>query len=196
MKKIWILWLAVFCLCGCFETKMIVRSELPVSSELAEGLAGDILAKAPGITPNTVITYTRWLKKNTLAIDFVAYKIKAEPVFGTTINLKYDSNVLKYQSYEKGDFLEQGGEPTGNQKPVYMVSSGTSTEPGMSRLIIGASLFRGTPGVTGSGKLLTLLFKANKDASTEIVFTKSKLKNLQAKTINKIKWPSSIPITP
>lgn len=191
MKKILILLLTGFCLFGCLESKTIIKD---ASQEQITGQAIEkALASIPGIKPNTVIAYPRRLNKQDLAIDFIAYKIKGEPVFGTAINLSYDSKVLKYVSYRKGDFLEKGGIPTGNQKPVYLVSPVTSAESEVS-LIIGASLFRGTSGVTGSGRLLTLRFRIKQAISTEIMLTKAKLKSLQAEDINKINWPNSIPV--
>jgi len=185
MKRISILLSVTLCLFGCAKTQTAVRVESQQQSTT------DILAARPDIAPNTILISTRKTGDKILEIDFMAHEIDIEPVFGTSINLRYDSEVLTYSSYTKGDFLEQGGEPTGNQKPTYMINAAGEKE---KRLVIGATLFRGTPGVTGTGKLLTLRFQINKDTPTEIAITKAKLKNLQAKDITKIQWPTSIPI--
>jgi hypothetical protein len=191
MRKILILLLVGFCLFGCLESKTVIKDA--AQDQVTAQVIEEALERIPGVTPNTVIAYPRRLNEESLAIDFLAYKIKAEPVFGTAINLSYDSNVLEYVSYQKGDFLETGGTPTGNQEPVYLISPINSAESEKA-LIIGASLFRGTPGVNGSGRLLTLRFRIKKVISTEIVLSKAKLKGLQAGDINKIKWPALIPV--
>ena len=193
MKRIWFLLLAGICLLGCLEDKTAVRKE-PQAQVLQNQALEDMLAGIPGIVPNTIIAYPRWIDKQSLAIDFLAYKIKAKPVFGTAINLDYDPHVLEYSSYKKGDFLEQGGVPAGNQEPVYLISPANPGESGKSNLIIGATLFRGTPGVTGSGRLLTLLFRSKQALSTEIALTKGKLKGLKADDISEVHWPTTISV--
>jgi len=191
MKRILALLIAGLSLFGCVEDKTAVREES--QAQTAQKLEAT-LAGIPGIAPDTIIAYPRWLDKQTLAIDFLAYKVTTKSVFGTAINLDYDSKVLEYNSYKKGDFLEQGGTPAGNQPPVYLVSPANSGVSGNNSLIIGASLFRGTPGVTGSGRLLTLIFHARQSAPTKIAITKGKLKSLQADDISGIHWPNSIKI--
>ncbi|MBI5787605.1 MAG: hypothetical protein HZA78_01950 [Candidatus Schekmanbacteria bacterium] len=189
MIKILIILSVCLSLTGCLEEKIVIKDE-PQTQSIEKALA-----TIPGITPNSVIAYPYWLNKQTLAIDFLAYKIGIAPIFGTVINLGFDAQILEYVSYKKGNFLERGGLPTGNQKPVYMISPAASTDS-INMLIIGTSLFRGTPGVTGSGRLLTLHFKSKQSAATEIVLAKAKLKGLQAEDISQINWPASIPIQP
>jgi hypothetical protein len=185
----------VVLLFGCSGTQKDVRTDLLVKS--TELLPPDISAMKA--KPNSVIVKPRWLEEEKLSVDFLAYKIDAEPVFGLAVNIIYDSEVLNYLSYEKGNFLEHGGKPIGKQKPMYLISTTEGkTKEKKSReekLIIGATLFRGTPGVTGTGKLFNLLFNIRKDTPTEIKFTKKKLKNLQAKDITQINWPDSISIS-
>ncbi len=190
MQKIIILALGGLSLLGCWET------ETAVKDEKQEQAVEAMLAGVAAITPNTVIAYPRWLNKDTLEIDFLAYKIQVKPVFGTAINLKYEPQVIEYSYYKEGDFLERGGAPTGNQKPTYLISPAGSSEAGKTELIIGGTLFRGTPGVTGSGKLLTLRFKVKQTTATVITITKGKLKSLQADDLTEVQWPDSIPISP
>ncbi len=203
MRRTGICLITVLFLFGCFEatkksTTKEISSQKAVRGEMQDESLKKVLTGMQEITPNSVIAYPNWRDKKTLAVDFWAYEIDIEPVFGAAINLNYNPEILKYSSYEKGDFLEHGGKSIGKQKPVYLVSDTgektTGGQPAEKKLIIGATLFRGTPGVTGSGKLLTLLFQARKDVPTEITFAKKKLKNLQAQDIININWSTSIPI--
>jgi hypothetical protein len=193
MKKIWTLLMAAYFLSGCTGT---VTKAVKIEREPLISVMDDM----PDAAPNSVVTRLRRPDKENLTVDFLVKKVEAEPVFGVAINLSYNSDILKYSSYQEGNFLEKGGKPAGNQKPIYMVNVDSGAKRGekfeKERLIVGATLFRGTPGVIGSGKLITLLFQVKKNEATEIVFTKKKLKNIQAKDIADIDWPTSIPIQP
>ena len=205
MRKIGGVLITILFLSGCLKaTKKSITtgtsSQKAVKGELQEESSKKILTGIQGLTPNSIVALPRWRDPKTLAVYFLAYEISVEPVFGVAINLSYDPEILKYFSYEKGDFLEHGGKSIGNQKPVYLISDAgdktTGGKPAKKNLIIGATLFRGTPGVAGSGKLFTLLFKARKQVPTRITFAKKKLKNLEARDINDINWPDSIAIPP
>ncbi|MGA1797105.1 MAG: cohesin domain-containing protein [bacterium] len=188
MKNVLISFLIGLLFCSCAGTAKLLREELQDQS--AENLSYSMPAEGR----NTVEVHPRWSTKDTLEVDFLVSSVDVRPVFGTAINLQYDPDILEYMDFTEGNFLEQGGASIQEQKPVYLVSPGRLTEMGRKELIIGISLFRGSQGVKGSGKLITLRFKGKKPGATEIVFTKHKLKDVKADDISEINWPVSISV--
>ncbi len=199
-KRIVFVLLAAICLFGCVETKTLVKSDVPVANIEVQKV-DEVLPNIDisGAKENSIVVNTRFLAEDKVAIDFLAYKINVEPVFGTAINLSYDSGILEYVSYKRGNFLEQAGEDIGVSKPTYMISTtdapASSAQAGNTAakgLIIGATLFRGTPGVIGTGRLISLLFNIQPKTATQLFFSKKKLKNLKAGDISGIIWPDKI----
>ncbi len=188
MRKVFMALCFVLLIAACVETKTaVIQDAMPTMAPVAveDAAALSVLDNITGVAPNSVIVIPRRVNKHRVIVDFWAYKITRGAVFGMAINLSYDANILDYKTYKRGGFLERGGKSVGAMKPIYMVSS-SDLEPGLKKLVVGGTLFRGTPGVVGTGKLISLLFDLKQDTPTDILFLKNKLKNPRAEDITEI----------
>jgi hypothetical protein len=93
------------------------------------------------------------IDKDTLKID-VLVEGSGEQVLGSAFHFYYDDEVLDFLSFEKGDFLEAGGD-----EPIYLVKEAFD-EKG-AKLVVGASLRRGDVLPSGSGRLMSFIFQPN-----------------------------------
>jgi len=85
-------------------------------------------------------------------ISVHAQDISNGKVFGAAFDLQFRPVILEYIGYEPGEFLESSG-----RQVLYQVAV-EDGNPG--RLIVGISLVGDAEGVTGTGALITLKFKA------------------------------------
>ncbi len=150
--------------------------------------------------PNSVtISYT-YESDDLLAMQFNANDIDAGLVFAVVMNMMYDNTVLEYVSYEEGNFLNQNGERTVTLCNSKAIRDSNGNETGQSRIAIGISLFKGSPGITGSGSMITLRFRVQPNIVADMYFTKKKLVQLDddaqygTSVIPGISWPVSIEI--
>lgn len=101
-------------------------------------------------------------------------------LFGAAFDLVFDSNVLSFVSAQKGGFLEQDGKAT---TLLTNVNSSNTLIVAYSRLAINGS----STGISGSGNLLTLNFKAINQGVSNLVFQNNALCDINSATnCNKI----------
>ena len=149
--------------------------------------------------PNSVYTTVAWQEGDLVDISFNINEADAGSVFAAVMNFSYNSSDLEYLSYEQGNYFDQAGSEINKKKPVYLVvdkalSGGEAS--GEHRLAVGISLFKGSPGMTGSGRLITLRFKAKQQSASQIILTKKKIVGTDAKEITQISWPAAVQIIP
>lgn len=126
------------------------------------------------------------------------------PILGFSFQLDYPSDILSYLKYERGDFIERGGEP------FYMVENGKNDRGngdengrsdgdggGVGKIIFGSTLKRGDTFPIGDGNIVDFYFKIS-DPIFDTAGLNFKFKNPIASTllntkrqdINKIEWVS------
>ncbi len=176
-------------------------SSISVMAENSQdGNTDNSMANDAYADPNSVtISYT-YESDDLLAMQFHTNDIDAGLVFGVAINMEYDNTVLEYVSHEEGDFLNQNGERTICLVSSRVIRDSEGNDTDQDRLAIGMSLFKGSPGVTGSGGLVTLRFRVQPNIVADMYFTKKKLIQLDddaqygTSEIPGISWPISIEI--
>ena len=147
--------------------------------------------------PNSVYLTTTWQENDLVDIAVNANRVDAGAVFAAVMNLSYNGEDFEFVSYEEGNYFDQAGSDIGKKEPVYLVSDRPVSVPGGEhRLAIGISLFKGSPGLNGSGRLITLRFKAKQPSGGQIFYTKKKLVDTDTQEITQILWPESILVIP
>ncbi|MEH0022217.1 MAG: cohesin domain-containing protein [Desulfobacter sp.] len=154
-----------------------------------------------GQQPNSVYVTTDWQEDGVVDVTFNVNQADAGAVFAAVMNFSYSGKDLEYVSYEEGNYFDQAGSAINKKKPVYLVSAkpvSSSTDDGSDeyRLAVGVSLFKGSPGMNGSGRLITLKFRAKHQTASQIILTKKKLVGTDAKELTQISWPGAVRITP
>lgn len=149
--------------------------------------------------PNSVYISTDWQADDTVDLHFNINQADAAPVFAAVMNFSYNAEALEYVSYDAGDYFDQAGSQINQRKPIYLVAAkpvlgDDGEETGESRLAVGISLFKGSPGMKGSGRLITLKFRARQKQFPRIIMTKKKIVGTDAKEITQISWPDAIRI--
>lgn len=148
--------------------------------------------------PNSVFVTTTWQEDGSVLVSFNINEADAGDVFGAVMNFRYRGSDLEYLSYEEGNYFDQAGTQINQKKPIYLVSDRavSEDEAGEHRLAVGVSLFKGSPGMKGSGCLIKLKFKPNTESRSQIILTKKRVVNTTAKKIEGISWPAAVQIAP
>lgn len=117
------------------------------------------------------------------------------PVLGFSFIFDYPDDALRFIKYERGDFLERGGEP------FYMVEESNKVngknDRGNGEIVFGSTLKRGDTFPIGDGNIVDFYFKIS-DPIFDTAGLNFKFKNPIASTllnatrqdINKIEWVS------
>lgn len=114
-------------------------------------------------------------------------------LFGTAMTVPFDKNFLAFLKTEEGDFLRQDEKGTVTMASAVPYTSCTINNPNFECLLIGYARMGATAGeVSGSGDLMTLIFRTLKKGETELVFIEEALKRFKgdiyfSKNIAKIK---------
>lgn len=148
--------------------------------------------------PNTVYATTQWQADNTVDVSFNINEADAGKAFGAVLNIRYKGSELEYVSYDKGNYFNQAGSEINKKEAVYLVGDKAMSgdEMGEHRIAIGVSLFKGSPGMNGSGRLITLKFKPRQQAKSRLILTKRKVVDTTGKEITGISWPMAVQIIP
>lgn len=103
---------------------------------------------------------------NTFSVDIVAEDISDLTM--AQIRIIFNSNLLQYDNYTYGSFLSSnGGDPLGWPNPEVDQNAGfVEISFGITKLIAGAS----SPGVSGTGVILTVHFRAINSGAANIDF--------------------------
>lgn len=109
----------------------------------------------------------------------------SKPILGFAFNLNFDPDIIQYNYFRKGEFLEQGGDP------IYLI---TTNEKNQGQLISGIILKRGDELPTGSGKIADLFFKILNSGETNLYFDKTVVSTLEEKRENleNIMWSGGV----
>lgn len=119
---------------------------------------------------------TNNMEENTIEAHVMVKGAEAG-VLGAAFHLNYDSNILEYQSYENGDFLEQAS------TPIYLVHNKES------KIYFGSTLKRGEGLAKGNGRLVTFYFKPIKEGKSEFSFSNTNLAGFEGKRVEvKADW--------
>lgn len=115
-----------------------------------------------------------------------------EGLFGTAMTVPFDKNFLAFLKTEEGDFLRQDEKGTVTMASVVPYTSCTINNSDFECLLIGYARMGSVGEVSGSGDLMTLVFRALKKGETELVFIEEALKKINgeisfSKNIAKIK---------
>jgi len=98
-------------------------------------------------------------EENILTVALTARSI-SEPIYGVAAELVYNPALFKYLDYKPEELLEGSPEAAEDQLCRAALLDG---QPG--RLVLGASRLGALPGVTGSGRVVTLRFEGLKTGS-------------------------------
>lgn len=133
-----------------------------------------------GITDPSVGDNTVYMARNSSLSsgDTVAVDVKVEGVnnvYGAAFDVDFDSTKMTYTGCTQGSFLEQSGGCMANPQP------GTS-----GKLVVGISRQGTANGVSGSGTLVTLMFRPTESSS--VTFSNASLKDSSNQPISGITW--------
>jgi hypothetical protein len=123
-------------------------NDAPVDPGLTAFFEADV--DEPG--PNTVSMQPRENAQKHISIDIHMEEITNGEVYAAAFDINFRPVILAFEGFEAGDFLESSGAQVTYQVAEAQGSPGT--------LVIGVSLVGDVEGVTGSGTLITLKFKA------------------------------------
>lgn len=128
----------------------------------------------------------------TLALDVKMNSLSATtPVFGTAFDLDFDSDVLTFAGFVKGDFFQNGDLPeNGSAVHLVVMQSGT-----FNKLIVGISQNAGDAGASGSGVIITLKFNVAMGSQTlqsNINFSNMNLLSPSGAVIDGISWQNGL----
>lgn len=127
---------------------------------------------------------TVYMAKNSAISDggFIAIDVKlnniSDYVYGTSLSIDFDAAKIGFIGYSKGNFLEQGG----NTATSYMWAES------VNKLSFGITRLGGVGGISGSGTLVTLKFKAIETGNSVISFNECTLKDPALNTIIVANW--------
>jgi hypothetical protein len=100
-------------------------------------------------------------------------------VSGVNFELNFDPAFMNYQSFKPGILFEQKG------KPVYKIALQGDQK---GKLGVKISFESGSEEASGSGKLVTLCFKALQPGRGDILFENGELMDLQKKKMAGVTW--------
>ena len=99
----------------------------------------------------------------------------ARPVSHLPVTLRFDRRLLELESVEEGRFLG----------PENVAKILAASRPG--RMVLGASRLGAVPGVTGSGVLAKLRFRALAEGEAVVAFEKGKALDAELKPLRPLK---------
>jgi len=156
----------------------------PVKKEVQKKApAGYIVNFKPNDSPDLVPPKTLILlqspadEQNIFCLDVIAKKI--DLVSGIVFELNFDPAGISYQSYKPGVLFEQKG------KPIYQIGLKGDQK---GKLAVKISFESGNGGASGSGKLVTLCFKALQPGRVSILFENGELLDLKKKKMAGVTW--------
>lgn len=114
---------------------------------------------------------------NNFCVDVVAKE--TVPVFQASFDLTFDPAMMNYQSFKPGKLLEQKGTPD------YKIAPKGDQKGKLEAKISSA---QGDGGVRGTGKLVTLCFKALQPGRGDILFENGELTGPQKKKVEGVTW--------
>jgi hypothetical protein len=115
--------------------------------------------------------------QNIFCLDVMAKTI--DRVSEVVFELNFDPAGISYQSYKPGVLFEQKG------KPAYKIGLKGDQK---GKLEVKISFESGTGGGSGSGKLITLCFKALEPGRRDILFENGELLDLRKKKMAGVTW--------
>jgi len=180
MKFFWTLLMVaiVFSMSSCEAKKEPVKKEVQKKAP-----AGYIVNFKPNDSPDLVPPKTLILLpspadgQNMFCLDVIAKKV--DPISGVVFELNFDPAGVSYQSYKPGVLFEEKG------KPVYEI--GMKGDP-KGKLGVKISSESGQGGTSGSGKLVTLCFKALQPGRVDLLFDNGELLDLKKKKMTEVTW--------
>ena len=180
MKFIWGLLIVaiVLSVSSCEAKKEPGKKEVPPKAP-----AGYIRNFKPNDSPDLVPPKTIILLQspaegqNIFCLDVIAKKV--DLISGVVFELNFDPAGVSYQSYKPGVLLEQKG------KPVYQVGM-KGDQKGKLGVKISSESDNG--GTSGSGKLVTLCFKALQPGRVDLLFENGELLDLKKKKMTEVTW--------
>lgn len=121
-------------------------------------------------------------KNNSLSSgDVIAIDVRlnnvSDYVYGTAFGVDFDSTKIDFVGYATGSLLEQGGKTA-----EYMWAENSN------EVILGITRLGGVGGVSGSGTLVTLKFKAVAAGNSTISFGYGSLKDPALNTVTINSW--------
>jgi hypothetical protein len=183
MKFFWTLLMAaiVLSVSSCEAKKEPGKKE--VQTKAPAGYAGYIVNFKPNDSPDLVPPKTLILLpspadgQNMFCLDVIAKKV--DPISGVAFDLNFDPAGVSYQSYKPGVLFEEKG------KPVYEIAMKTDQK---GKLGVKISSESGPGGTSGSGKLVTLCFKALQPGRVDLLFENGELLDLKKKKVTEVTW--------
>lgn len=148
-----------------------------------KGPAGYVINFKPNdsldlVPPKTLILQQSSAEgQNNFCLDVVAKTI--DHVSGVNFELNFDPAFVNYQSFKPGILFEQKG------KPVYKIALQGDQK---GKLGVKISFESGSEEASGSGKLVTLCFKALQPGRGDILFENGELMDLQKKKMAGVTW--------
>ncbi len=112
---------------------------------------------------------------NTLAIDIKANNVSN--AYGFAFDLDFDPTKMTYDSYAAGNYLEGGG-----NIPTYLVTAQAG------KLIVGLSRLGTVGGVSGSGTIITLKFKAVAAGNASVNSSNNTVRDSGNQSIPGVTW--------
>lgn len=150
-------------LAACLLSLSACDDNSPMSAEFEGYFEPDV--SEPG--PNSISMQANGEAGKRFKIDIVATEITLDSVYAAAFDVDFRPVILEYQGFEQGDFFEQSGGSV-----VYQVAT---EEGNPGRVIVGISLTGDLEGVTGSGTLITLEFKALAEDLTPMTYGEHQL---------------------
>ena len=109
---------------------------------------------------------------------------RAQELFSAGIEVRYDASIVAYVDYFEGGFMDQDGA----ELSVQVANAG----PGILRM--GMARMGTDQGISGSGSLVTLVFRGVAPGSSSIDITASTLRNLPGRTLPTQMLPASVEV--
>ncbi len=116
------------------------------------------------------------------AIDVTVDRV--QELFSAGVEVRYDAEVVAYVDYFEGGFMDQDGA----EVSVQVANAG----PGVLRM--GMARMGTQQGVSGSGSLVTLVFRGVAPGTSSIDITASTLRNLPGRTLPTQMLPASVEV--
>lgn len=99
-------------------------------------------------------------------------------VFDISFDLVYNGGLLEFSSFQEGDFFNSDGASTSAQ----------AAEAGPGRLVVGVTRLGAVPGISGSGKVISLTFVAQAAGTTGMNFQRGVLEDSNGNVIGGVTW--------
>ena len=116
------------------------------------------------------------------AIDVTVDRV--QELFSAGVEVRYDASVVAYVDYFEGGFMDRDG----SEVSVQVANAG----PGVLRM--GMARMGTDQGISGSGSLVTLVFRAVAPGRSSIDITASTLRNLPGRTLPTQMLPASVEV--